>query len=627
MVPTGTSVCQDNIQRGEIAEMRKIVLFVTLALIVVIASACAGAQPAPAQPAAPAPQAAATTAPAAAQPTTAAPAAAATTAPAAAPKAAATTAPAAAATTAPAASAGGAAPKAPDKNVVRINLATYPDNLDPQQASFVNEIAHVQLIYQPLVTIGPDLKPAPGAAESWTVSEDGLTYTFKLKDAKYSDGQPVTAKNFEYAWKRAADPAIGGEYAAQTYLIKGAEEYNTADVKKVGEADLAKLRDAMAVKAVDDKTVQFTLTKPAAFFPYIASLWIGYPVRQDVIEKCGESWWAKAECHVGNGPYKLTELKEKQVGRFAPNPNWTGPKVENDGIEYRYINDSKVAFEAYKNGELDIIGLAAEDLATVQADPVLSKEAKIYPGNCTFALQFNMTKDPFKTPEARTAAGQAFDRDTYVKQILQGLGKATTSWLSPDTPGFQANAGANLKFDPAQAKANWAKAGNPPEMKLTYSSSPRNKTRFEFIADQFQKNLGTKVTLDPVEATTYTALTKDVSTSPPIFVLGWCFDYPDPQNWLSVVFRSDTGFAKRVGWNNPDFDKLVDQADAEKDPTKRMQLYNQAENLLLGQAAIAPLWGNVNSYLVKPYVQTGKQTSMDADFPGHVEPWKLAIKK
>ncbi len=611
--------------------MRKAFLFVTLALIVVIASACAG-QSAPAQQPAQAPaQAAATTAPAAAQPTTAPAAAQPTTAaaaqPTAAAKAAATTAPAGAATTAPAASAGGAAPKAPAQNIVRINLGTYPDNLDPQQASFVNEIAHLFLIYQPLVQIGPDLKPAPGAAESWTVSDDGLTYTFKLRDAKYSDGQPVTAKNFEYAWKRAADPNVGGEYAAQTYLIEGAEAYNSADVKKVSEADLKALRDKMAVKAVDDKTLQIKLAKPAAYFPYTASLWIGYPVREDVLTKCGESWWTKAECHVGNGPYKLATLQEKQVGRFVPNPNWTGPKVENDGIEYRYINDSKVAYEAYKNGELDIVPLAAEDLASTQADPVLSKEIQRYPGNCTFALQFNMTKDPFKSADARTAAGQAFDRDTYVKQILQGIGTPTTSWLSPDTPGYQKDAGANLKFDPAKAKDSWQKAGNPPEMKLTYSSSPRNKTRFEFIADQFQKNLGTKVTLDPVEATTYTALTKDVSTSPPIFVLGWCFDYPDPQNWLSVVFRSDTGFAKRVGWNNPDFDKLVDQADAEKDPAKRMQLYNQAENLLLTQAAITPLWGNQNSYLVRSYVQTGKQTSMDADFPGHVEPWKLAIKK
>ncbi|MFN8472350.1 MAG: peptide ABC transporter substrate-binding protein [Anaerolineae bacterium] len=603
--------------------MKKVFLFATLALIVVLAAACAGGATTP--PAQAPAQAAATSAPAAAAPTTA-PAAAQPTAAAAA-KPAATTAPAAAAPTAAAAGAASAAPKVPDKNVVRINLATYPDNLDPQAASFVNEIANIQMIYQPLVTVGPDLKPAPGAAESWTVSDDGLTYTFKLRDAKYSDGKPVTAKDFEYAWKRAADPNVGGEYAAQTYLIKGAEEYNSADVKTTSAADLQKLRDAMAVKAIDDKTLQFTLTKPAAYFPYTASLWIGYPVRQDLIEKCGENWWTKPECQIGNGPYKMTDLQEKQLTRFAPNPNWTGPKVANDGVEYRYINDSKVAYEAYKNGELDIIPLAAEDLAATKADAVLSKEIKQYPGNCTFALQFNQTKDPFKTPDARTAAGQAFDRDTYVKQILQGIGQPTTSWLSPDTPGYQASAGANLKFDAAQAKANWQKAGSPPEMKLTYSSSPRNKTRFEFIADQFQKNLGTKVTLDPVEATTYTALTKDVSTSPPIFVLGWCFDYPDPQNWLSVVFRSDTGFAKRVGWNNADFDKLVDQADAEKDPAKRTQLYNQAENLLLSQAAIAPLWSSQNSYLVRPYVQTGKLTSMDADFPGHVEPWKLAIAK
>ena len=604
--------------------MRKPIVLALLALFVAIAAACGGGQTAP-QAAAPttapaAKPAAATQAPAAPTQAPAAP----TQAPAAQP----TAAPKPAATVAPTAAAAAPASKAPAQNIVRINLGTWPDNLDPQQASFVNEIAHIELLYQPLVVVGPDLKPAPGAAESWTVSEDGKTYTFKLKAGqKYSDGQPLTAKNFEYAWKRAADPRVGGEYAAQTFIIQGAEDYNSMDAKKASEADLKAAADKMMVKATDDNTLVFNLVQPAAYFPYTASLWIGYPIREDKVKAGGETWWLKAENHVGNGPFMLKELKEKEIARFVPNPNWNGPKVAAEEIDYRYITDSKVSFEAYKNGELDIIGLAAEDLATAQKDPVLSKEISTNPGNCTYAFQFNMSKPPFNNKDARMAAGKALDREAWVKDVLQGLGKPTTSWLSADTPGARADAGANLKYDPAAAKAAWQKASVGNDFKLTYSSSPRNKTRYEFIAAQLQKNLGVTVNLDPVEATTYTALTKDVATAPAIFILGWCYDYPDAQNWLSVVFRSNTGFAKRVAWNNPDFDKLVDQADAEKDPAKRLQLYGQAEDLLLGEAAIAPLWSNVNNYLIKSYVQTGKITSMDSDFPGHVEPWKLGIKR
>ena len=602
--------------------MKKLLLFALLAALVVLAAACAPA----AAPAAPTAAPAAPAAPAAAP--TEAPKAAAPAAPTAAPAAKATDAPKAAA---PTAAAPAAAAKAPAQNIVRINAGTYPDNLDPQQMSFLVEIGVAGMLYEGLVNLDANLTPIPGAAESWKVSDDGLTWTFKLRPgAKYSDGKPLTAHNFEYAFKRAADPIVAGQYQASTFIIEGAEEYGTADPKS-DPAKLKELRDKMAVKAIDDTTLEIKLTQPAAYFPYIAYQWFGYPVREDMVAK-GDDWFTKGENHIGNGPFMLKELKDKEIARFVPNPNWHGPKPAVDEIVYRFITDTKVSFEAYKNGELDIIGLSAEDLETAMKDPTLAKEVLRYAGSCSQGFSVNQTRPPFDNRDVRLAFAKAVDREAWVKDVLRGIGQVSTQWMPDGIPGFNKQSGAVQKFDPAAAKELLAKAGYPngqglPEIKLTYGSSPRNKIRNEFLAAQFQKNLGVNVVLDPVEPTTLTALSKDVKTAPAISILGWCSDYPDPQNWLTTYWDSNA-FAKRYGYSNPENDKLMMAADAEKDTAKRLQMYQEAEKTILDKdVAYIPLWLTENVFMVKPYVQTGKTTSHDIDFPGWFEPLKLAIKR
>src|SRR5207253_1503585 len=156
--------------------------------------------------------------------------------------------------------------------------------------------------------------------------------------------------------------------------------------------------------------------------------------------------------HIGNGPFKFDSYKEKDVATFVPNTNYyQPPKLQR--LEFRFITDSKVAFEAYKNGELDIINLAAEDLDTASKDATLSKEVVRYGGACTFALEFNESKPPFNNKDARTAFGKAIDRDQYVTDVLRGIGKTTTGWIPPGVPGNNPSSGAELKYDPAAAKA------------------------------------------------------------------------------------------------------------------------------------------------------------------------------
>jgi oligopeptide transport system substrate-binding protein len=305
-------------------------------------------------------------------------------------------------------------------------------------------------------------------------------------------------------------------------------------------------------------------------------------------------------------------------------------------LEYQYITDSAVAFEAYKSDEFDIVPLAAEDLATIKADPDLNQQAMIYPGSCTFAVMFHQLKEPFTDPEVRKAFSYALDREGWVNDVLQGLGSPALTWIPPGFPGFKEGE-TRYGFDPEKAKQTLADAGYTVEngvltkdgksypIKLTFSDSPRNRTRYEWLAAKWKDIFGLDLPLDPVESTTYTNLTKDVNTAPQMFILGWCADYPDPQNWLSVYWKTGA-FGERIGFTNPDMDKIMSEADAELDQTKRMDEYQQAQDMLVEGAYVAFMWNNVNSYLVKPWVQGLVTTPMDSGWSGDNDPLSITIQ-
>lgn len=573
-------------------------------LVVLMASLLAACGGAPAATEATAPAAAeATSAPAAAE-ATAAPAAAEATA---APVAEATTAPVAT-EPAPAASADTGTAEA---GVLRINTGAEPDNVDPQKASFVGEIQFIMMAYAPLMSFDKDMAPIPGAAESVEVSEDGLIYTFKLRaDGQYSDGTPVTAQDFEYAWKRLANPETAGQYQSLPCgIIKGYSEYSAAACQGLSitdtlALDLEQLATDYGVKAVDDTTLTIELVSPAPYFPSMAALWIGAPVREQDVAN-GDDWWYEPANYVGNGPFILTEWDHGNKATWEPNPNYVGPlgPVKLKRVEYNMITESQVAFQAYQNGELDMVGVAAEDLATVQTDPVLGPELSNIPGSCTRYFGFNLNAAPFDNAQVRQAFAQAFDREAWARDIFQGLVVPITSFVPPGFPGYDESI-TTYSYDPAAAAASLAEAGYPngegfPETKLSYSASARNNARFEWIANQIKQSLNIDVVLDPVDPTAFTALTKEGSV--PFFSLGWCADYPDPQNWISL-FQTNGLLSSRVGYSNPEFDELVKQADVEQDATKRAELYAQAQQILVEDAPVVFMSSDAGVELIKPYI-------------------------
>ncbi|NJN53896.1 MAG: hypothetical protein HC804_03545 [Anaerolineae bacterium] len=287
-----------------------------------------------------------------------------------------------------------------------------------------------------------------------------------------------------------------------------------------------------------------------------------------------------------------------------------------------------ISYQAYLNDEFDIIALAAEDLATAQNDPILSQETMIYPGSCTFAVMFHNDKEPFTDPKVREAFALALDRDAWVSDVLNGLGSPTLTWIPPGFPGYKEGE-THLAFDPeaalaAIAESSYGSIENLPPIVNTFSDTPRNRVRNEWLVAKWQEVLGVDIELNPVEPTTYTALTKDVETAPQMFILGWCADYPDPQNWLSVYWKTGA-FGERIAYSNPDLDALLNEADTSTDQALRADLYQQAQDMLVQSSPGAFMWNNVNSYLVKPWVKGIETTPTDSNYPGQINPIVIDI--
>jgi oligopeptide transport system substrate-binding protein len=529
----------------------------------------------------------------------------------------------------------------PGPKVLRINpgTGTYPDIIDPQKSSFVGEIAHLKLMYEGLTRLNPNLETVPAAAETWEYNEDATELTFTLREGlKYYDGSPLNALRFRYSLLRTIDPATAGEYAGITDEIYGASEWRLGEEEE-SEQGLAMLEEGIQALDLDGqpcadyeqeecRVLKLKFARPAPYFHTVMSLWVVYPAKEELIAEGGDNWWNSSKYHVGNGPYILTSLEPFVRGYFVPNPYYWGGQGAVD-IEFSYITDTAIAYQAYLNDEFDIIALAAEDYETVMADEVLSKEAMIYPGSCSFVVNFHHLKEPFTDPKVRAAFATAVDREAWVRDVLHGLGAPTLTWIPPCFPGYQENE-TRWGYDPEAAReliadSSYGSIENLPPIVDTFGDTPRNRVRNEWLVAKWNDVFGIDIELNPVEPTTYTAISKDQETAPQMFIMGWCADYPDPQNWLSVYWTTGSWFADRIAYSNPDLDAILLDADTEVDPVERMALYKQAQDMLIDSVPGAFMWNDVNNFLVKPWVVGISTTPQDADWPGSIDPLLVDI--
>ncbi|MCM8711988.1 peptide ABC transporter substrate-binding protein [Clostridium sp. SYSU_GA19001] len=502
--------------------------------------------------------------------------------------------------------AGGAATS---QQILRYNLGADPKTIDPGLNSSVEGGTVIVNAFEGLTNIDSKEQVVPGAAEKWDISPDGLKYTFYIrKDAKWSDGQPVKAQDFEYAWKRALDPDVASEYAYQLYYLKNGQKYNEKKANK----------DEVGVKAVNDTTLEVTLENSTPYFLSLTAFPTYMPLRQDIVEKDKEGWATKGETYIGNGPFKMKEWRPKDKMVFEKNPNyWNKDKVKLETIEYTLIDQETSYMSAFNAGQIDYI----ESPPTEQIPTLLAnKTAQVFPYLGTYYYSFNISKDADKIDPAvakvlkdvrvRKAISLAIDREALVKNVTKGGQNPATSFVPK---GIAEAAGKDFKSkdyykstaDVETAKKLLAEAGYPdgqgiPTLEILYNSGQGHQDIATAVQDMLKKNLGINVTLRNVERKVQLDETSN-HKYPAIARNGWIADYADPMTFLDMW--TSTSGNNVAGYNNPEYDKLIEQAKSESDSAKRMALMHQAEDILMNDMPIIPLYEYTNIACIKPYVK------------------------
>ena len=462
--------------------------------------------------------------------------------------------------------------------------AAEPESLDPHKTSTIYEADILRDLFQGLVMQDAKANVVPGAAESWTVSDDGTVYTFKLrKDGVWSDGSPVTAEDFVYSFRRLEDPATGAEYASMLYPIKGAEDVNT---KK------GKLED-MGVKAIDDHTLEITLNAPTPYFLEMLTHQANYPVNKASIEKLGADWIKPGKL-VSNGAYTLAEWVPNDHIKLVKNPKfWDADTVKLDTVNYITTEDRSSAMKRFEAGELDSYNdLPTEQLADLKAK--FGDKIHIGPYLGTFYFAIKTDKAPWDNVELRNAISMAIDRDFLAEKVWQNSMLPGYSMVPPGIEGYTPSM---AKFaDMAQidredeATKILSKLGYGPDkplkMQIRYNTSENNKNTAVAIQEQL-KPLGVDVSLINTDTKTHYAFLEQKGDYD-LARAGWIADYKDPETFLGISRAASGNNYSR--YNSPKFEEAMNKAAADGgQPEKRMKDLADAEQIMIDDVGNIPL--------------------------------------
>lgn len=481
--------------------------------------------------------------------------------------------------------------------VLRLNLHSEPPTADPGLAEDTTSGAIVRATFDGLTRTGQDGLPMESIAEKIDVSEDQKTYTFHLRDAQWSNGDPVTAHDFEYAWKRVLDPNTGANYAYQLYYVKNGEAFNTGK-NKDGSAYTGGA-DGVGVKALDDKTLQVELENPTPYFLELTSFYTYYPVNKKVVES-NPKWAAEAKTHVGNGPFKMESWEHKNKIVLVKNDKyWDADAVKLDRIEFFMVEDENTELQMFKNGELDWAG---EPLGVLPTDAIkpLKDENKLHIQTIagTYWYKFNTEKVPFNNVKIRKAFAYAINRQAIIDNITQ-TGEQPAMGAVP--PSMALKADGYFKDNDVETAKQLLKEGMAelgidklPEITISYNTQEGHKKIAEAIQDQWKKALGVEVKLTNKE---WAVHIEDMHAGNyQIGRMGWLGDFNDPINFLEL-FRDKYGGNNDTRWEHPKFKELLIQSQSESDKEKRKQLLAEAEQIFMDEMPVAPIYFYTNAWV------------------------------
>jgi oligopeptide transport system substrate-binding protein len=469
--------------------------------------------------------------------------------------------------------------------------------LDPQLAEDVDTANVVKQLFEGLYSSGPDGEPVPGAAESHTHNDDFTVFTFKLRDAKWSNGDPVTAQDFVFAWQRAVDPALASTYAYFLGLVNVAN----ANEAVAGTKPITDL----GVKAIDDKTLEVTLSAPTPWF--VKSLAHGtlFPAPQKVVEQFGADW-TKPENLVGNGAYVLAENSPGERVVVKRNPNyWDNENTVIEEVHFLTINDENQALTRWRAGEVDQTDVPAGQYPQLEAE--MPDQVFSVPQFCTYFLSVNMTDsapEALKKKEVRQALNYAIDRDIIVDAVLQGGQEPAYIFTNPNTAGFTAPKvpieGMTQEERDAKAKELLTAAGYGPDNPLTldyiYNTSEAHKAIIVAISQMWKEKLGVNITMSDMEFAILSDRrhTKDYQLARH----AWCGDYNEASTFLGL--HESKSEQNDPGWAHPEVDKLLADAKLAADPNP---MYTKVEEIAAEEVPIMPIYFYAKVFLQKPSVK------------------------
>lgn len=471
-----------------------------------------------------------------------------------------------------------------------------PPTLDPAVMSDTSSAEYVVEIFSGLATLNQQLQVVPDLAESWDISPDGKTYTFKLrKGAKFHNGREVLAKDFQYSLERAADPKTQSP-VADTYL---------GDIVGVREKLAGRVRDLSGVKVIDDQTLQIQLDAPRFYFLAKMTYPTSFVVDKDNVES-GKDWMDKPN---GTGPFKLKEWRKGERIILERNPDFYTEPAKLNQVHFLLAGGSPMTM--YENNEVDIAGVSINDIDRVK-DPSnpLNKDFSVAPHLDVSYIGFNVELPPFDDPKIRQAMNHAIDKDKILSVIYKDALQRADGILPPGMPGYNPTV-RGLKFDPARAKQLLAESKygtNLPPVTFTIPSSATTVDPVtEAIVEMWRSNLGLEVKIQQVEFANFLG---DIKRNPAqnktnkyqLYRLGWSADYPDPQDFIDILFHSKS-LDNNMAYSSPQVDRLIEQARAESTPEQRFKLYQEVEQIIVNDAAWIPLFHSKAYLLVKPRVK------------------------
>lgn len=490
---------------------------------------------------------------------------------------------------------------------LNLTLSAEPPTLDPGLATDSTSSAVINNVFEGLTVLLDD-EIQPGAAESWEISEDQLTYTFKLRDnATWTNGQPVTAHDFEYAWKRVLNPETISQYASIMYMIDGAEAYNSGE----GTAEDVK------VKAVDDNTLEVTLKEPCAYFLELVAFYSYMPLNKEAVEG-NKSWAAEAgDAYVTNGPFVLSTWNHNSDIVLTKNPSyWDAENVALEEVNIQIITSEATGTAEFQAGNLDYLGtpygtISLDSIDLFKADGSL--QTAPYAGIYWYKL--NTTDELMSNVNLRKALALAIDRQALIDNVLKGGQVAALGYVPPTMEGFKEDRGYFKDADFDKAKEYLAIAleelgmSDPSELQLNISinDSEAHMTIAQYIQESWATNLGIQAEIDSTEWQVYLDRVDNLDYQ--IGRLGWIADYNDPNTFLEMYTTADNG-NNSTGWESEAFQQRLAEANSETDPEKRIALLQEAEKIMIEDMPVIPLYYYTNNYVVAENIKNMKPNAL-----------------